>query len=37
MRLGNFKCDLKRGTKVRRAYKKNQIVERHRHRYEVKW
>lgn len=35
MRLGAYPCVLKRGTKAKEAYGKNQISERHRHRYEV--
>ena len=35
MRLGNWKCEIKKGTIAWRAYKKNFILERHRHRYEV--
>jgi len=34
MRLGAYKCVLKRGTLVRRAYGEDEISERHRHRYE---
>ncbi len=35
MRLGNWLCDLAEGTIAHRAYKKSQINERHRHRYEI--
>ncbi len=35
MRLGEYKCELKAGTKVRNAYGSKIISERHRHRYEV--
>lgn len=35
MRLGGFPCVIKRGTKAWEAYGKKNIVERHRHRYEV--
>jgi CTP synthase len=35
MRLGNWDCELVPGTKAFDAYKKEQISERHRHRYEV--
>ena len=35
MRLGGQLCHLKAGTKVRELYGKDDIVERHRHRYEV--
>jgi len=35
MRLGDWKCEIKKGTIAWRAYKKNSIFERHRHRYEV--
>jgi len=34
MRLGSFPCRLKEGTLARRAYDKELIHERHRHRYE---
>jgi CTP synthase len=35
MRLGDWKCEIKKGTIAERAYRKNLILERHRHRYEV--
>ncbi|MEE2702370.1 MAG: CTP synthase [Thermodesulfobacteriota bacterium] len=35
MRLGKYPCDVKKGSKIYSAYKKNKISERHRHRYEV--
>ena len=35
MRLGGQLCHLKQGSKVRELYGKDDIVERHRHRYEV--
>lgn len=35
MRLGAFPCRLKEGTKAHAAYGKTDIVERHRHRFEV--
>ena len=35
MRLGNYECVLKKGTKAHQAYKKAKILERHRHRYEL--
>ena len=35
MRLGDYPCEIKKSTKVSDAYKKNKIMERHRHRYEV--
>src|SRR3989338_2375192 len=35
MRLGSYEARLKKGTIARRAYGKNIIEERHRHRYEV--
>jgi CTP synthase len=35
MRLGDYPCVLARGTKARRIYGAEKIVERHRHRYEV--
>ena len=34
MRLGAYPCHLKKGTKVYNIYKKSEIKERHRHRYE---
>ncbi|MBI2485281.1 CTP synthase [Candidatus Uhrbacteria bacterium] len=34
MRLGAYACDVARGSKTFRAYKKSHISERHRHRYE---
>lgn len=34
MRLGSYPCNLKKGTKAFTAYGKQQINERHRHRYE---
>jgi CTP synthase len=34
MRLGGFKCVISRDSKVYEAYKKTEVVERHRHRYE---
>ena len=35
MRLGTYPCKLKSGTVAREAYGKDEIQERHRHRYEV--
>lgn len=35
MRLGAYTCKLKHGTKAHKAYGKEEISERHRHRYEV--
>ncbi len=35
MRLGNYTAKLKKGTIVQAAYGKDEVVERHRHRYEV--
>ena len=35
MRLGSYPCNLLKGTKSKRAYRKNKIFERHRHRYEI--
>jgi CTP synthase len=35
MRLGDWRCEIKKGTIAWRAYRKNLILERHRHRYEV--
>lgn len=34
LRLGNYECALKEGTKVKELYGKETILERHRHRYE---
>ena len=34
MRLGGYKCKLTPGSKASKAYKKDEVVERHRHRYE---
>lgn len=34
MRLGSYKCTLKKGSKVYKAYGRQEIAERHRHRYE---
>ena len=35
MRLGAYPCNIAKGTKTYKAYKKEQLSERHRHRYEV--
>ena len=35
MRLGSYPCNLLKGSKAKKAYRKNKINERHRHRYEV--
>lgn len=35
MRLGAYPCELEKGTKAFKAYKKVKISERHRHRFEV--
>ncbi len=35
MRLGNYTADLEEGSLARKLYGKDQIVERHRHRYEL--
>lgn len=35
MRLGQYECHLKKGSKSAKAYKEDVIFERHRHRYEV--
>lgn len=35
MRLGQYECRLTKGTKAQKAYGKDIIFERHRHRYEV--
>ncbi|WP_188809931.1 CTP synthase [Hymenobacter cavernae] len=34
MRLGAYTCELRKGSKAAKAYGRNQISERHRHRYE---
>ena len=34
MRLGQYPCDLVPGTKAQYAYNSDQVVERHRHRFE---
>jgi CTP synthase len=34
MRLGAYNCELRRGSKAAKAYGRNHISERHRHRYE---
>ena len=34
MRLGAYPCNIKNGTKTKKAYKQNSTKERHRHRYE---
>ena len=34
MRLGSYKCKLKKGSKAAKAYGRTEIAERHRHRYE---
>jgi CTP synthase len=35
MRLGAYRCQIERGTLSHKAYKSDEISERHRHRYEV--
>ena len=35
MRLGAYQCTLKKGSKAYQAYKRSEISERHRHRYEI--
>jgi CTP synthase len=35
MRLGAYPCNIVKGTKTYKAYKKDHVCERHRHRYEV--
>ncbi len=35
MRLGNYPCILRQGSKTSNLYGKTEIIERHRHRYEV--
>lgn len=34
LRLGNYECTLKEGTRVKELYGQDKILERHRHRYE---
>ena len=34
LRLGDYKCIIEKGTKVHELYGKDEIIERHRHRYE---
>ena len=34
MRLGKWNCNLTKGSKVAEIYRKEQITERHRHRFE---
>ncbi len=34
LRLGSYKCKIREGTKAHEAYAKEEITERHRHRYE---
>lgn len=34
MRLGNYECSLVAGTQAQRAYQGDNVIERHRHRYE---
>ncbi len=35
MRLGAYRCQLTKGTQAHRAYKRPEVFERHRHRYEL--
>jgi len=35
MRLGGYSAKIKKGTQADKAYGKSNIIERHRHRYEV--
>lgn len=35
MRLGNYRCQIQKGTKAYHAYKRELVWERHRHRYEL--
>ena len=35
MRLGAYACSLQKGSRAYQAYKKSDILERHRHRYEI--
>ena len=34
VRLGNYECEIKKGTLAYKDYKETTILERHRHRYE---
>ena len=34
LRLGNYECEIKKGTLAYKDYKQTNILERHRHRYE---
>ena len=34
MRLGSYKCDIKKGSLLEKVYTEKEITERHRHRYE---
>jgi len=35
MRLGAYRCQLTKGTQAQQAYKRQEVFERHRHRYEL--
>lgn len=35
MRLGAYPCKIKKGTRLAKIYKKDEVAERHRHRYEL--
>ena len=35
MRLGTYTCKLKEGSRTKAIYQKEQVTERHRHRYEL--
>ncbi|WP_324676587.1 CTP synthase [Hymenobacter sp. GOD-10R] len=35
MRLGSYNCELRKGSKAAKAYGRNHVSERHRHRYEL--
>ena len=35
MRLGDWPCEIKKGTIAYKAYQKTKVLERHRHRYEI--
>ncbi|MEA3493389.1 MAG: CTP synthase [Candidatus Margulisiibacteriota bacterium] len=35
MRLGAYPCKIKKGTKLSKIYEKDEVAERHRHRYEL--
>ena len=35
MRLGSYPCEIQKGTRAHQIYQTNQVLERHRHRFEV--